>query len=335
MIIKRKLFSTITKNQIEQWKKPLTLGQRTALSAFSGGMGVLLGFIVGSLTGSPKIAGYGALIGGALGTGYGIYGTSRKVRDKWAKKGEDKLAKIDSISKSEKERIYQDLKKVWEDQRPMSYEEFYKKYPAVKRDLEKIEFNWDLSYNDVNYPNYNSISESWSKFNPKIHIPLGYYYDDTWNIEHILFYDINSRKYILVDIMDRLDYDEYLSSQDLKKKAKYYFSTFKSYNEKYLGLNIEIDPENGELPGFDIKELKFSESDFIKAIYDYEKVFEDNSVIQPLTLQNVSKRVYLAKVSWTEGRFLEVLYSDRESDFYWEFYIESYTDKLEVANSGD
>ena len=335
MIIKRKLFSTITKNQIEQWKKPLTLGQRTALSAFSGGMGAFLGFIAGSLTGSPKIAGSAALIGGALGTGYGIYGTSRKVRDKWAKKGEDKLAKIDSISKSEKERIYQDLKKVWEDQRPMSYEEFYKKYPGIKRDLEKIEFNWNLSYNDVNYPNYSSISESWPKFNPKMHIPLGYYYDDTWNIEHILLYDINSRKYILVDVIDGSDEDEYLSSHGLEKKAKYYFSTFRSYNEKYLGLSVEINPENGELPGFDIEEIKFDKSDFIKAIYDYEEVFKDNSVIQPLTLQNVGKRVYPSSVSWTEGRFLDVVFSDKESDFYWEFYIRSYTDKLEVANSGD
>lgn len=294
-------------------------------------MGALVGFSLGAFTQSPKIALGGAGIGAALGAGFGLYASSKKAKDKAIKRGEAKL----NIEKQERERIYQELKEVWESQRPMSYEEFYKRFPGVKRDLDRIEFNWNLSYNDINYPNYSNIANIYPKFNSQIQIPIGSSYDDRLDIEYILLYDINRRKYLLLEYIDGDAEERFLSSQELEEVKYHYFSTFKSYNEKYLGLNIEIDPENGELPGFDIKELKFSESDFIKAIYDYEKVFEDNSVIQPLTLQNVSKRVYPAKVSWTEGRFLEVLYSDRESDFYWEFYIESYTDKLEVANSGD
>lgn len=289
MIIKRKLYSqTYTQQQIDEWKKPLTFGQRTALSTFLGGMGAFLGALtLGGLTGSSKMAGYGALIGGTLGTGYGIYGTSKKTRDRWVKREEDKLNKIESISKSERERIYQELKKVWESQRPMSYEEFYKKFPGVKRDLDRIEFDWSLSYNDINYPNYSNIASIYSKFNPQTQIPIGRSFDEMYEIEYILLYDINRKKYVLLECIESSADEEFLSPQELDK-ARYYFSTFKSYSEKFLGVNVST--ENGN-PRFDIKDVKATESDFTKAIYDYEKKSAGkNSIINPLTIQEVEKK---------------------------------------------
>lgn len=337
MIIKRKLYSAIyTQQQIDAWKKPLTFGQRAAMSTFLGGMGAFLGALaLGGLTGSTRMAGYGAALGGTLGTGYGIYATSKKTRDKWVKKEEDKLAEIESIAKSERERIYQELKKVWESQRPMSYEEFYKKFPGVKRDLDRIEFDWSLSYNDINYPNYSNIASIYPKFNPQTQIPIGRSYDEFYDKEYILLYDINRKKYLLITFIDGDAEEKLLSSRELEEVKYRYFSTFKSYNEKFLGVKVEI---NSGVPTFDVKKVDVTESDFIKAIYSYEKEHSgNNSIIDPLTLENVKKRVSVEHVEWNEVDELYVIFGDKESDFFWSFVVDEYStpSSLEVDTVGD
>lgn len=331
MIIKRKLFSsTITQRQIDEWKKPIKPSQRIALSSLLGGMGALVGFSLGAFTQSPKIALGGAGIGAALGAGFGLYASSKKARDKAIKRGEAKL----NIEKQERERIYQELKKVWESQRPMSYEEFYKRFPEVKRDLDRIEFNWNLSYNDINYPNYSNIANIYPKFNSQIQIPIGSSYDDGLDIEYILLYDINHRKYLLLEYIDGDAEERFLSSQELEEVKYHYFSTFKSYNEKFLGVKVEI---NG-LPTFDVKKVDVTESDFIKAIYSYEKEHSgNNSIIDPLTLENVKKRVSVEHVEWNEFDELYIIFGDNESDFFWSFVVDKYSTptSLEVDMAGD
>lgn len=328
MIIKRKLYSQVyTETEQEEWKKPIPSGYRVALSSLLGGMGILIGAGLGSLTNSGMAMKYGAALGGILGAGFGMRITSNKAREEQAKALKGK-------SNQEKERIYQELKEVWESQRPMSYEEFYKKFPGVKRDLNEIEFDWSLSYNDINYPNYSNLSQAWDKFNPNIHIPLGYCRDNN-DFRHILLYDINSRVYIYVIIDGKFAMSTKISSQKLKNsRAKYAFSTFKSYNEKFLGIDVKI--EEGGAPGFDIKDIKAKKSDFIKAIYEDEKYKgEENSIINPLTIQNVEKRVIPSDVFWDEMKHLRIIFFDKESDFFWDFNLISPDDNIEVNFSGD
>lgn len=216
----------------------------------------------------------------------------------------------------------------------MSYEEFYKRFPGVKRDLDRIEFNWNLSYNDINYPNYSNISDIYDKFNPQTQIPIGRSYDEFYDTEYILLYDINRKKYLLITFINGDAEEKLLSSQELEEVKYHYFSTFKSYNEKFLGVKVEI---NG-LPTFDVKKVDVTESDFIKAIYRYEKEHSgNNSIIDPLTLENVKKRVSVERVEWNEFDELYVVFGDNESDFFWSFVVDKYStpSSLEVDMAGD
>lgn len=100
----------------------------------------------------------------------------------------------------------------------------------------------------------------------------------------------------------------------------------------FLGKTIETDLGK---PGFNINQLKVKEDDFIRAILNFEKSRKNYSVIKPLSFQMVKKRVELETVYWDFDNSLNVVWGDRESEFFWSFVFTSPTDKVEVDQVGD
>lgn len=183
MIIKRKLFNISDREELERLKsiKP-TLGKRLAATGALGGTGALLGFAGGR---------GGALLGGTIGAATGAYVTSNYFR----KKQINKLQKRIDSDNIRRNSLIDNRRINWENQRPMTYDQFYKKYPKVKSDMNRVKFNENYRFTDNSIPDYNQIKNIWGEFDPKRYIPLGV--QDAYESSY-MFYDTKTGDYVNV-----------------------------------------------------------------------------------------------------------------------------------------
>lgn len=183
MIIKRKLFNISDREELERLKsiKP-TLGKRLAATGALGGTGALLGLAGGR---------GGALLGGTIGAATGAYVTSNYFR----KKQINKLQKRIDSDNIRRNSLIDNRRINWENQRPMTYDQFYKKYPKVKSDMNRVKFNENYRFTDNSIPDYNQIKNIWGEFDPKRYIPLGV--QDAYESSY-MFYDTKTGDYVNV-----------------------------------------------------------------------------------------------------------------------------------------
>lgn len=92
------------------------------------------------------------------------------------------------------------------------------------------------------------------------------------------------------------------------------------------------------LKEFNEKDIKKTNEDFVKAIFEYEKEFGGQYSIfgKNFTLSTVRSRVRKESSEWDDiDDVLVVTYGDTKSDFFWTFEFKSPTDKVDVSFAGD
>lgn len=121
----------------------------------------------------------------------GAYVTSNYFR----KKQINKLQKRIDSDNIRRNSLIDNRRINWENQRPMTYDQFYKKYPKVKSDMNRVKFNENYRFTDNSIPDYNQIKNIWGEFDPKRYIPLGV--QDAYESSY-MFYDTKTGDYVNV-----------------------------------------------------------------------------------------------------------------------------------------
>jgi hypothetical protein len=174
----------------------------------------------------------------------------------------------------------------------MTYDQFYKKYPKVKSDMNRVKFNENYRFTDNSIPDYNQIKNIWGEFDPKRYIPLGV--QDAYESSY-MFYDTKTGDYVNVwsDIEEperikRLDDSSKGVSKEFisRVKPKGISGAIKEYKNASKTVEKERSASNNAIKllkdvGVKGKELKRAEKELNESLKTY-KLSRSKKVLEAL-----------------------------------------------------
>lgn len=93
-------------------------------------------------------------------------------------------------------------------------------------------------------------------------------------------------------------------------------------------MNIKIENNQKDNIGFDVRNLKVNEDNFINAILDFERE-KGSPLFNPETYETVKKFVEINNIYW-ENKTLFIIWRLKNSKYFWSFKFETPSDPVKV-----